>query len=229
MQKKERISLYKALIFIGVLCLITFFFFFNRQPKNFSYNPLNRALSYYEKGDYQKASVYFAQADLLNLPEAAFALGAMNFTGKGMPVNITKALDYYEKAADAGYAPAQMTMALIYINGENVLQDFEKGLQYAQKAAENGDAEAQIMLARWYENGEYVEKNMKKAVYFYQKAARQGDINAKMALAVIYKNGSGNISENIHTAKRWEKSIDQQKKFENIFLNRSSEPIKKAK
>lgn len=229
MQKKERISLYKALLVIVGLFLIAVITYFNRDPQNFSYNPLNRALSYYEQGDYQKAALYFAQADTMNYPEAAFALGAMHFSGKGMPVDISKALNYYEKAADANYAPAQMTLALLYIHGENVVQDFEKGLNMAQKAADNGDPEAQVMLAGWYENGEYVEKNISKAVALYKKAAQQGDINAKMALAVIYEKGSGEILANPYTSNRWKESIQQQKRFENIFQNRDADFIEKAK
>ena len=229
MQKKERISLYKALGLVGILLLTALILFLNRRPADLSYNPLERALSLYEQGNYQQATIYFAQADVMNVPEAAFALGAMNFAGKGMPVDIPKALAYYEKAAEAGYAPAQMTLALLYIHGENVVQDSDKGLKFAEEAADNGDPEAQIMLARWYENGENVEKDMKKAVVFYQQAALQGDINAKTALSIIYKNGAGTVLPNPYTAARWQESIQKQKRFENIFQNLPPDYIEKAK
>lgn len=229
MQKKERISLYKALGLVGILLLTALILFLNRRPADFSYNPLERALSFYEQEDYRQATIYFAQADVMNAPEAAFALGAMNFAGKGMPVDIPKALAYYEKAAEAGYAPAQMTLALLYIHGENVVQDIDKGLKFAEEAAGNGDPEAQIMLARWYENGENVEKDMEKAVAFYKQAALRGDINAKTALSIIYKNGSDTILPNPYTAARWQKSIQEQKKFENIFQNLPPGYIEKAK
>lgn len=228
MQKKERISLRKALALVGILLLAALISFLNRRPENMSYNPLERALGFYKRGDYQQATLYFAQADVMNAPEAAFALGAMNFAGKGTPVNIPKALEYYEKAAAAGYAPAQTTLALLYIHGENVVQDVDKGLKFAEEAAGNGDPEAQIMLARWYENGENVEKDMKKAVAFYQKAAMQGDINAKTALSVIYKNGSDSIPANPHTAARWQESIQKQRRFENIFRNLPADYMEKA-
>ena len=229
MQKKERISLYKALGIIGATLLITLILFLNRQPADLSRNPLEQALIFYEQGDYQQATTYFAQADVMNIPEASFALGAMNFAGKGMPVNIPKALDYYEKAAQADYAPAQMTLALLYIYGENVVQDIEKGIEYAEKAAKNGDPEALIMLARWYENGENVEKDIEKAVKFYKQAALLGNIDAKIALTVIYKNGAGSIKPDEWTAAHWQESIQKQKKFENIFQNLAPDFIEKAK
>lgn len=163
MQKKERISHYRALMLVGFLLLTALILFVTYRPERRLYNPLEKGLRYYEQGNYQQATIYFAQADVLNSPEAAFALGAMNFSGKGMPVDIPRALAYYEKAAQADYAPAQMTLALLYIYGENVVQDIDKGLKYAEKAAENGDIEAQIMLARWYENGEHVEKKRQKS------------------------------------------------------------------
>lgn len=228
MRKKERISLYKALGVIGGVLFITLILFLNRQPEDLSYNPMEKALSFYQQGDYQQATLYFAQADVMNVPEASFALGAMHFAGKGMPVDISKALTYYEKAANGGYAPAQMTLALLYIHGEKVERNVEKGIEFTEKAAKNGDPEASIMLARWYENGEYVEKDMEKAVKFYKQAALSGNIDAKMALSVIYKNGSGSVNANSRTAARWQESIQKQKRFENIFQNLPSDHIEKV-
>ncbi|MBO4644228.1 MAG: sel1 repeat family protein [Alphaproteobacteria bacterium] len=226
MEKKERISLYIALVAIGVV--LTMILFPGFKPKKQYLLPMEKALSFYQQGDYQQAMIYFAQADNADIPEASFALGVMHFSGRGTRVNIPKALNYYKKAAENGYAPAQTTLALLYMEGTSVDRDTEKAVEWAKKAAENNDTEAQIMLARWFENGEHIERDIKQAVHFYEMAAKNGDINAKMALSVIYKKGNGSVLSNPYAAKRWEDSIQGQKKYENIFQNRPADYIEKA-
>ena len=226
MDKNERISLYIVLIVIGFA--LTTALFLNFKPKKQPFSPMEKALSFYQQHDYQQAMIYFAQADNIGFPEASFALGAMHFSGRGTRVNIPKALYYYQKAAESNYTPAQTTLALLYMQGKGVERDTEKALEWAKKAAENNDTEAQIILAKWFENGEYIKRDMKQAVHFYEMAAKNGNINAKMALSVIYKNGYDSISPNPYTSKRWEDSIQGQKKFENIFQNLPPDYIEKA-
>ena len=141
MKKQEHSSLYKALGVVGVLLAAVLIPFFLAHPARHYADPLERALSLYQKGDYKQAATYFRQADSMGSADAAFALGAMSFAGKGTAVNIPEALLYYEKAARSGYTPAQTTLALIYIHGQNVAQDLEKGLDYAKQAAGNGDVD----------------------------------------------------------------------------------------
>ena len=226
MNKKERLSLYAALGFIGIVLTVTLSL--SLKPENRMNNPLEKALSLYQKGDYQQAITYFAQADNMNVPEATFALGAMHLAGKGTAVNIPRALFYYQKAADNNYSPAQTTLALLYMEGNFVQKDSEKAIAWAKKAAELNDAEAQIMLARWFENGDQTEQDMGQAVRYYEMAARNGDVNAKTALSVIYKNGKGSVPANPYAAKRWSDSIQKQQKLENLFQNRPADFIPKA-
>lgn len=227
MRKQELSSLYKALGIAGVLLLAVLIPFFVMRPAEHYADPLERALALYQKGDYKQAALYFRQADSMGSADAAFALGAMSFAGKGTAVNIPEALLYYEKAAKAGYSPAQTTLALIYVHGQNVVQDLEKGLEYAKQAAENGDVEAQMMLARWFETGENVDQDVEEAVKYYEMAAKAGSIDAKTALTVIYKNGAGNVSANEFSMRRWQGKIRQQKRFENIFQNLPPDYIEK--
>lgn len=227
MKKQEHSSLYKALGIVGVLLAAVLIPFFVMRPAQHYADPLERALSLYQKGDYKQAATYFRQADSMGSSDAAFALGAMSFAGKGTTVNIPEALIYYEKAAKTGYAPAQTTLALIYVHGQNVAQDLEKGLDYAKQAAENGDVEAQMMLARWFETGENVDQDVEEAVKYYKMAAEAGSIDAKTALTLIYKNGAGNVSANEFSMRRWQNKIMRQKRFENIFQNLPPDHIEK--
>ena len=45
---------------------------------------------------------------LLGLPVALYNVGGHYFAGKGVELSFKKAADYYQKAADMGFAPAQV-------------------------------------------------------------------------------------------------------------------------
>ena len=218
MRKKGQTSLYMALGLTLSILIVALLFRF--KPQGSFYSPADLGFLSYEKGDYQQAMTYFAQADSNNIPEAAFALGAMHFAGKGTEINIPKALDYYKRSAEAGYAPAQTTLAVLYMESDKVEHDSEKAVLWATEAAMNNDMEAQLMLAGWYESGKLIEQDIGQAIRFYEMAAKNGSADAKIALSIIYKTGKGKTHANIYTAKRWEDSIKKQKDFENIFQNR---------
>lgn len=190
---------------------------------------MEQALSLYKRGDYKNALTFLAQADLMNVPDAAFVLGAMHLSGRGIEADAAKALKYYERAAEGGFAPAMTTLAVLYTDADEkyVKNDFEKARSYAEKAADAGDVEAQMMLARWYENGENVIKDVSKAVEYYKRAARNGNQGAKMALVLIYQNGAKNVKIDRKEVDRWEDSIKKQIRFENIFQNRPADHIEK--
>ena len=221
MNKKQKISFCSILIVTIIICVSLLCC---RNTKKEDLPVIAQALSLYQDGNFEKAKLYFEQADKEGVSEASFALGALYFSGKGVKADINKALFYYHKAAQANYAPAQTTLALMYMNGSEIEQDTETALFFAEKATENGDKEAPIILASWFENGQYVPKDLQKAVRFYEIAAKKGNINAKMALSAIYKDGKGSVLPNIFTAKRWEDSIQKQTRFDKIFQNRLPDP-----
>lgn len=223
MQKKEKVSLYLGLSISAVIILVGAFFFFNVAPKKQEMSVLQKALAAYSQEDYKNALVFFAQADLVNSPVAAFALGAMHFSGKGTPENIERAILYYKKAASLNYPTAQTTLALLYAQGEFIPKDKQQAVKYALMASENDDVEAHMLLAQWYENAEFVEeRDIQKAISYYVKAAQRGNENAKIALTVLYKDGAQDLKPNAEASKRWQESLQKQKQFENVFQNRSS-------
>ncbi|WP_162983240.1 tetratricopeptide repeat protein, partial [Helicobacter mehlei] len=71
----------------------------------------------------------------------------------------SKALQYYQKAAEMGSANAYTDLGLMYAKGEGVAKDYSKALQYYQKAAEMGSADAYNKLGLMYDMGEGVEQD----------------------------------------------------------------------
>lgn len=57
-----------------------------------------------------------------------------------------KAFEYYQKAAEKGYAQAQFTLGVCYFNGDDVEKDLSEAVKWYRKAADQGHAEAQNAL-----------------------------------------------------------------------------------
>ena len=102
--------------------------------------------------------------------------------GTGVPKDVGKAIQLYQKAADHGYARAQAKLGFLYWNGRGVLKDETKAFELFQKAADQGYAPAQTRLGDFYQYGIGVPKDLGKATEFYKKAADQGDVQAQTYL-----------------------------------------------
>ena len=66
--------------------------------------------------------------------------------GRGVKQDYIKAVEWYQRAAEQGYAAAQYHLGVMYDNGQGVKQDYIKAVEWYQKAAEQGHAEAQFNL-----------------------------------------------------------------------------------
>ncbi len=97
--------------------------------------------------------------------------GWMYNTGTGNAKNPEKAFEFYQKAADQGYAKAQYALGLMYENGTGTAKNLEKAFEYFQKSADHGYAAAQFHLGCMYRDGNGTEKNPEKALEYFQKAA----------------------------------------------------------
>jgi len=112
------------------------------------------------------------------------------------------AAKWFEKAAEHGYADAQMRLGLLYFTGQGVPKDNVRGLEFIRKAAEQGYVRAQFYI------GNLTEDNTKSAEW-YEKAAEQEDTDAQYELGLLYLNGDGVPKDNEKAAKWFEKAAEQ--------------------
>src|SRR5439155_684214 len=112
------------------------------------------------------------------------ALGVLYVLGIGVGVHSNEAAEWYQKAANQGYA--EDDLGLLYQKGIGVAKHSSKAVELYQKAANQGDAEAQTNLGWLYETGTGVAKDLSKAVELYQKAADQGNAYAQNDLGLFY-------------------------------------------
>jgi TPR repeat protein len=79
--------------------------------------------------------------------EADYATGLKYERGDNVTVNYQTAMDWYRKAADAGYPPAELSVGILYMAGRGTPKDPKQAADWFRRAAEHGLAEAQVQLA----------------------------------------------------------------------------------
>ena len=99
--------------------------------------------------------------------------------------DIVSAMNYYRKAANNGYAPAQNRLAYLLDKSE----ENEEAFAWYQKAAAQNDAEAQFNLARLHAAGEGVKQDHEQAYLLFTKSAEQRYAPAIRVLALAHEQG----------------------------------------
>ena len=162
----------------------------------------------FETGNYANALKEWEPLAEQGAPHAQYNVALMYAKGMGVPVDLHKAAQLYEKAAAKGIVPAQYNIALMYQNGEGVAKDPAKALQWFQRAANNGDANAATGLAAMLED-EASFRNPAEAEKWYRKSAEQGIASAQFNLGVMYDIGQG-VKPNYAEAVKWYRKAAEQ-------------------
>lgn len=136
------------------------------------------------------------------------ALGCIYSKGELGEPDGNKAVEYFEKAADNGFAKAQYYLGMLYETGEVVDKDYELALSYFESAAEKDYAPALSQIAYIYFNGFGVDTDYVQAVYYEKLAAAQGYVPAQINLGYLYENGIG-VELNLETALSYYKLAEE--------------------
>jgi TPR repeat protein len=138
-----------------------------------------QATTVYKVGDFKTAFGEFSNLARIGDPRSMYNLGNMHRKGEGTPVDMERAVQLYQSAAERGHALAQNALGIMYATGQGVEpNDIEayawftvsalQGNLEAQKNAERArsllsesrQASGQIMAREYFEN--YVGR-LKKA------------------------------------------------------------------
>ena len=98
-------------------------------------------------------------------------LGFAYHSGKSVPQDYAEAVQWFRKAADQGFAEAQVNLGNAYHEGTGVPQDYSEAARWYGKAADQGFAEAQVNLGNAYHLGTGVPKDKAKAYFWTNLAA----------------------------------------------------------
>jgi uncharacterized protein len=121
-------------------------------------------------------------------PERQFLLGYLYQYGLGTEASLEKSREAYQKAADAGYAPAKNNLGLLQLASGG---DPTKAVALVEDLANAGDAAAQTSMGQLYMDGvpaARITKDADKARVWFERASAAGDSDATWALALLIGN-----------------------------------------
>ena len=124
----------------------------------------------WQKADYSGAvSIWRPLADAGDA-DAQFNLGQAYRLGRGVPIDLSVAKVFFERAARSGHLDASTTLGLLlFQNGEQA-----QGLKWLRQAADQGEPRALLVYGTALYNGDGVTQDKVLGYAFVSRAASQG-------------------------------------------------------
>ena len=138
--------------------------------------------------------------------EAMYDLADAYYDGEGVDKNMSLAIKWMTKAADAGYIKAQTSLGATYFHGmEGLEQNYALSEKYLMLAAKKDNTDAQAFISFLY----IVMEDYEKALFWARKAAQMEHPQACFALGKIYDEGLGVEVDHKEGLKWFEKAADR--------------------
>jgi TPR repeat protein len=130
-----------------------------------------------------------------NDPELQYQIGMYHFNGDGVDTKMSKALEFFKKAADQGHAKSMLAIAdfyflIIHDNEEEEKRNEIKVFKWTKRAALKNSPEAQFKMGEFYRGGYAVKRNETKALKWYKLSAENDYADAQHALGRYYTRKS---------------------------------------
>lgn len=133
---------------------------------------------------------------------AQFEMGRRLTLGQGMDVDLKKAADWFQKAAEQQMPQAQYSLGNLYEKGHGVKRDFHIARMWYERAADNGNVKAMHNLAVIYAEGKLGKPDFKSASTWFVKAADHGLRDSQYNLAILYARGMG-VKQDLVQSYKW--------------------------
>ncbi len=127
----------------------------------------------------------------------------------GTAPDVSRAIHYYQKAAELGSVPAEAMLGNIFASDLVGKPDYEQAVKWYRKAAEQGHPDAEFGLALRYELGQAVQPDPQEALRLFTAAADQGHPEAQYDLATMYDEGKVVTADPILATHYYELAADQ--------------------
>lgn len=137
----------------------------------------------WQKSDYATAVAIWKPLAEKGDPDAAFNLGQAYRLGRGVPIDLAAAQNWFERAATKGHVDAQTTLGLLLFQNGNRTG----GLRWLKSAADKGEPRALLVYGTALFNGDGVPQNPVLGYAYVSRAAAQGLPQAKETLAQLDK------------------------------------------
>jgi uncharacterized protein len=148
-------------------------------PAGAQEDPVKAGVDSYERGDYKAAVARWRPAAERGNADAQFNLGQAYKLGRGVPVDLQMAEQWYRKAALQGHEQAEANYALaLFENGKRA-----EAVPWLERAVTRGDARVQYVYGVMLFNGDGVTKDWVRAYALIVRASQSGLDAASKALA----------------------------------------------
>ena len=117
--------------------------------------------------------------------------------------DLVASIALWRKAANAGYAPAQIWLGDVLDKSE----EDPEAVEWYRKAAAQGDAAGEYGLGQMYAKGEGVKKDLVEARSHILLAAEKNHLPAMMVMMGAYRAGSLGVTPDAAQADAWEAKL----------------------
>ncbi|HEU5020011.1 MAG TPA: hypothetical protein VFT69_18785 [Pseudolabrys sp.] len=133
---------------------------------------------------------------------AAYEVAVRFAEGRGVPVDLSAAAHWYERAAKQGLAPAQFRYASLLEKGQGVKKDLARARKLYLAAAMQGNAKSMHNLAVLYTEGADGKPDYKTAAKWFRKAAQHGVADSQYNLGILCARGIG-VEKDMVESYKW--------------------------
>lgn len=137
----------------------------------------------WQQGDYARAIAEWRPLAVAGDPDAQFNLGQAYKLGRGVPIDLPVAIEWFRKASAQGHQRASDNYGLLlFQQGQR-----EKAMPYIRASSDRGEPRAQYILGTAMFNGDLAPKDWVMAYALMTRAAAAGLEQASSSLAVMDK------------------------------------------
>lgn len=140
--------------------------------------------------DYQRAFSYFKKCSMQETPGMNYYYGIAYADGKGRPVDLKKAIAYFESGVRTGAGVCAFALAEMYLEGRGVSRDISRYKKLLLQAEKMGYDDASASLATMFHEGLHGEPaSLKKAYIHYKRGAENGSADCKATVGLFLLDG----------------------------------------
>lgn len=162
---------------------------------------IGRSLAREEK--HEEAFPHLEIAMQMANPEATYALGNWYFYGIHVQRDMTKAFQFFRRAAILGFPDAMSDLAICYEKGDGTEPNLRHALRwYRLLFAKQGNASTAVEIAGFYFHGVGTRRRPRQAARYYRMAARLGSGEGAYSYAYCLEFGNG-VPKNLRRALKW--------------------------
>ncbi len=172
---------------------------------------LRRAATLSDAGRAARAFAILAPLARRGVPEAQFRVARAYLEGQGVPPSHSDAMQWCERAAQAGLVEAQSLLAALHLTGAEASpsgsglfpatqagagarEDADAALRWASRAAKGGCADAKALLGYLHVSGPEPMRDAARSEAFYRESAETGSAKGALGYGLVLLQRTDEIS-----------------------------------